>query len=397
MINDSKRKPSQFRRWSNRLVIGLIFGLLFTADALGRNSSEPIMNDLVGGEIWQKCEAYFNQIETLKSKKRNHRIRDLSLAFLRDAKLLRPNTKKEALLFAECVNMANGNATHSFYLIRKEEKDDDEFMNLALNDAINNSNASRHEYISKIEGKYNFELDIETAKADYKNSVQQATRAALQTALQHFQLVQNLVSGMTPNVPIDTYGYNNFGYLGSGGAAVAIGSFFSMTAAIGHLYLNSTLSSSAGPGGRLGGGKPAVASAPPGGYTAAPIGPTTPTPADRAKPDKSPEQQIVVNQNQIENEQLKQARAPLASLSCAVLKFDGDESFLVSVRNICNFPIEWKWCWLKKGKATCVPNATSGIISPGESLQVNGPAEGEFPKANYFVCNMIDNQKFCLN
>ena len=92
-------------------------------------------------------------------------------------------------------------------------------------------------------------------------------------------------------------------------------------------------------------------------------------------------------------------RAPLAPASCATYRASRYEPLMDSTyvewRNVCNFPIEVHWCWVRSGQAKCKTNNAGNTLSPGETQTVVGPGGNVQPVAAYYVCDMSNASKLC--
>ena len=152
--------------------------------------SEQAQADIQSGLVWKYCEEYYIAVEDHRKRNEHYEIRDISDEFLRRASTLKPRNEQEAVLFGECINLANGNAFRAFELIQREEKEDDSFFSAALTKAQNDSAASEFRYMKDIDGKYNFKLELEGAKEEYNSQLQQARHKALRYVIQTFQIAQ---------------------------------------------------------------------------------------------------------------------------------------------------------------------------------------------------------------
>ena len=369
-----------------RTLILFVF-ILAIANVAQIAHADPLAN-LKRGTVWANCESYFNSVERHKRNDRHYKIKDVSFSFLKMAKTLRPRSKKEAYLFIECVNLANGNASQAHIQIRKDQADDDKFFNMARNDATNNSNASQHRYMSKLDGKYQFGLEIESGKAQFEAEMEEARRVAFSYIMQTYNIALASLGGQ-PNYGSDfgAYGYNSYG--GNPNTQLA-SAFLRFAQATNQIYFNSV---SQGPapgvvqGSTASWGSTNQATLAPGNYTVAPPGPTASQPTQvklRGKVLTAPTTPPPVLKNS----------APLADPKCASHKIV-DNGLIATVSNKCDYPIEWRWCWIPKGKASCEPDFLSGKILTRQTVTVHGPDSGEQAKPIAIVCDMSEKGKYC--
>ena len=379
--------------------------------------SEQAQADIQSGLVWKYCEEYYIAVEDHRKRNEHYEIRDISDEFLRRASTLKPRNEQEAVLFGECINLANGNAFRAFELIQREEKEDDSFFSAALTKAQNDSAASEFRYMKDIDGKYNFKLELEGAKEEYNSQLQQARHKALRYVIQTFQIAQAAFQGRVPGYS-DSFGYNSFGYTNVG-VANPIGSFAGLMNAATQLYALGTGSSGALQPSRsgFGGGSNSTPPAAASNFTPAPSGSAPPAAAQSFTPapptantnptgggtgnkvhNVTPPPQntlVAANTPPATQEPVIDLRAKHADAACADYRIEGFDGVLARVENKCDHPVQWHWCWVPKGQNSCEPNSLSGIIMPGESELVEGPSKREQRTASYVVCDMTDTAKIC--
>lgn len=349
-------------------------------------------SDLKGGAVWAACERYYTAVENIKAKSDHYAIKDRSLLFLKRAKALKPRSQKEAFLFMECVNLANGNAHFANMQIRNAQVADDKFFKLLLNDTKNNSNAAQHEYMSKLDGKYNFALEIETAKETFDAEMNAARQAAMQYVMMIYTTALSTVNAQA-NADYSNYNYNNYN-----AASSKVSSFLTVAQLANQAYFASTNPPGAGPAGGWSGagvgfGGPATPST--GGFTPAPVGPSKSAGTTNSKnPSAPPPGRIVGTPSSSQVAKAVVDTAPKADPACVHYALSKD-AYVATVANRCDFPIEWRWCWIPRGKQSCTPDASSGLINPRKTMTVHGPADTEQPNAVSVVCNMTDKGKHC--
>ncbi len=253
---------SERSRWS--LAAGLSIGLLWLA--LSATAQTP---DIQSGEIWRYCEEYFVKVEDLKNGKvpvskdeAHYRVRDLSGDFLRLAKGFRPRSTEEGHVLGECLNLANGNALFSFEQVQNLEAQDDDFVDMATTEAINNSRAKGFDIKKELGQKHDLMRDAEIARATFESELRAINNHILESiamanmAVAHVtqsQLDRSSQLGLAPG------GYNT-GY-GPSGTIVSFNAFSSVIAKASQSMLQ-TRSQALVPG--------LTASAPPGQNAAAP-------------------------------------------------------------------------------------------------------------------------------
>ncbi len=316
--------------------------------------SDPGDGDLVRGDIWRHCEHYYLTVQRYQVEDDDFAIKDVSLEFIRTIRRFQPRTRDEAVLYSECVNLANGNATQAHDIILREEAEDDEFFDLALNDATNNSNASQFEYMQDIDGKYQLARDMDLARETFQSALAAESAQSLANVTQVF-------------------GYDIQLSFGTGGGYLQ---YFPR-------YGYSTSSASSWSGG---GSATNNAS----GATLAPVTPS----AQPGASSSSPAQVAAVPAQPPVG--AAPERAGHLDDSCADYRISDDDATMAVIENRCANPITFHWCWLPKGKSTCTPNLVSNIIAPQESDLVPGPTEDEEAIAEYVVCDMSNLQRVCM-
>lgn len=348
------------RRLSSFLVAFALLGFSGSANA-------DALTEMKQGEIWSHCESYFNDVERFRKRARHYMIKDRSLMFMESAKSLTPRNEKEAFLFVECVNLANGNAHRAHDQIRQNEAEDDKFFRLAETEATNNSNASQHDYLSKLDEKYQLDVETEAARQQFDASLEATRLSALKGVAMTFNIALAAVGA--PGIGIDL-GYNSAGGNPSSGSFGGVATSANQN----HATHNSTQAS---------------AGAPPGDFSAAPVGPSVKS-EEKNEPDE--DAKIVTRKEPVKP--VQEDSAPHAQQSCVAYRLS-DDALVATVSNRCTFPVEWRWCWVPEGMGECRPDNLSGIIMPEGEVVVSGPEQGATRKAKSVVCDMTDADKFC--
>lgn len=360
-------------------------GLLVGGSALAGSGADSVLG-VKGGDAWRRCENYFNHVQAYKRNNRHYDIRDASFEFLNSVRLIKVGNRKERFLLIECVNLATGNATHSSFMIAKEQKESEQFFKMALNDAINNSNAHQAEYMSKIDGQFNLSAEIEAGKEEFRNRIIESRRAALMTLAQGMQITSSAFLG-NAGYYNGEFGYNSAVSLyGHNGSAVALQAFVGVANIATRTYTRFSVPRPPAGGGLMSGGTgfktqktlsytPALlpksgaqGSAPAPGRTVMRT-PTAPPAAETS--------------------------APRADPHCLVYKAGPAYEPFAEITNRCEYPIQWRWCWIQRGKDSCTPDQLSKVVKPGASALVDGPTGREKPKASFFVCDMSEQGKYC--
>lgn len=351
-------------------------GLLIGGSALAGSGADSVLG-VKGGDAWRRCENYFNHVQAYKRNNRHYDIRDASFEFLNSVRLIKVGNRKERFLLIECVNLATGNATHSSFMIAKEQKESEQFFRMALNDAINNSNAHQAEYMSKIDGRFNLGAGVEAGKDEFRNRIMESRQAALMTLAPGTQITFSAFSGSYNG----EFGYNSAGSLyGNNGSTVALQSFGGVANIATRTYTQFS-----GPRTAAGGGGFKTRKTP--RYTPPP-GPESGAQGSAPAPGRTVMRTLTAPP-------AAETSAPRADPHCLVYKAGPAYEPFAEITNRCEYPIQWRWCWIQRGKDSCTPDQLSKVVKPGASALVDGPTGREKPKASFFVCDMSEQGKYC--
>lgn len=415
MKSDSlKRRAYRFRKIN---VIHRIFALMLAISVVWQGQlayAQSGFEEIQDGDIWRQCEGYYTKIDSLQKDERHYLIRDASSDFINTYQSLKPRTKQEALLFIECINLANGNAVYAFEQLKRQEAKDDEFLDLARVDATNNSNASQFEYMSEIDGKYDMKTDLELAQATYDDMIRQARAKAMERVMLILGTVAAVGIGIagsyeSSNLSSSSSGYNG----GSGGSS----NFMQMTQMVTKLMQqHTTVGGSGGTGATIQPASPSSVTlagsgstssgtnagsswtAPPLPQPASPSGSNSSVQNVNAPATAGEDSVILADPTQsIGTSVTALPTAPKIDASCAKIQITRVDVGFADVTNTCDKPISFFWCWVSDGSKSCMPALMSNIITPGETTEITGPAKGQAQVANVIVCDMSNPDAICGN
>lgn len=352
---------------------------LFALIAFLAIESAPVHADaadqLKNNAIWRHCEHYFLTVEHYKASADHYAIKDVSIEFVRTIKRFKPANERQAFLFAECLNLASGNATRAHDTIQREQEENRAFFEMARVDAENNSNASRFGYVQQLEGQRDLALDAELATDTFRNLLEIERSGALTGVLRPFG-------------QFDINFYN-------GSAQDPFLALFQFAAMVAHSYQSSGSGGSGGSGG--------IATATGYGSPGTTIAPVTPATGSASTASTSPQSGVSGGGVQSPTPPAKLPQhavlEPAQHLDpgCASYSITDNDVTLARVTNQCAEPIVFHWCWVSNGRSDCEPNLLSGIIPGRQSETIPGPEENEQSVAVYVVCDMSNRQRICLN
>ncbi len=449
--NSRTATPSVLERNRWTVAAGLSIGLLWLA--LSATAQTP---DIQRGEIWRYCEEYFVKVEDLKNGKvpvsndeAHYRVRDLSRDFLRLAKGFRPRSTEEGHVLGECLNLANGNALFSFEQVQNLEAQDDDFVDMATTEAINNSRAREFDTKKELGQKYDLMRDAEIARATFDSEIRAINNHILENiATANMAVAQATRSHLdqSSRLGLARGGYNTA--YGPNGTIVSFNAFSFLIAKASQSMIKTrsqplapgltasapagqnaavpgtytaappTPPSAPGPAGKLSAParKPATsaaatpvsvatASGAPASATPASTAPASPTTAS-ASPASAPSGSRVpatgtTGPTSADTTALAavpapvDSKAPEADTRCAAYRLTGDGGKFAELENKCDIPISWLWCWVPKGTPDCEPDQASEIVPARSRVLLPGPGPGETPRAVFRICDMSDPDKFC--
>ncbi len=404
------RLPRPERR--HRLA-GLLAGvaLLLT----GQTAGAEVSVELQSSAIYQRCQAYYLEVERLRRNERHFLIRDASIAFIEELKALEPQSEAESFLSMECLNLANGNAVFAFEEILRLEAEDDEFIEMAYIDATNNANAAQYEYMAEIDRHHDLASDTELALESYKSLVNEARNFAMLRANQSFGI------GINSQADVSIYGGSyNAGLIFLQVANMAMQGFHMLASSGGGSSPTLAPSSSTSNSGVTWAPPPGQASSPQtgsgqtppnqtaaatagvGGTATASGGPSAAPPAntgaayDPNAQASAGEDSTLLVLSAPENATLTaSAAAPKLDASCADYRITRQDVALAEVTNACQVPISFYWCWVEKEQQSCRPSYLSEVVAPGATIEIAGPSDEETQVANFVVCDMANREQIC--
>lgn len=409
--NQKNRLPRPSRwtgRWNGLAgLLGLFAGALLVL--AGQPAYAAVSVELQNSAIYQRCQAYYLEVERLRQEERHFLIRDASIAFIEELKALEPQTEAESFLSMECLNLANGNAVFAFEEILRLEAEDDEFIEMAYIDATNNANAAQYEYMAEVERHHDLATDTELALESYKSMVKEARNFAMLRANHSFGI------GINSQADVSIYGgsYNagliflqvanmamqSFQMLTAGGSSSGGGS--SPTLAPSSSTSNSGITW-APPPNQTPPTQTATTTAGAGGAATASGGPRTRQVAntgaayDPKAPATAGEDSTLLVLSAPQNAALTApVSAPKLDASCADYRITRQDVAFAEVTNTCQVPISFYWCWVEKQQQNCRPSYLSGVVAPGATVEIAGPSEEQTQLANFVVCDMANREHIC--
>ncbi len=399
------------KRWGRLfLVCGPIVGLqllLAPADALSNAS----LVELQGSPVYQSCERYYLEVDSLKAEGRHYLIKDASAEFVIEVKTLKPRTKPEAFLLMECLNLANGNGQLAIDEIRRIEAEDDDIIRMALDDASNKSNAAGYELNSDLEAKYDLATDVEFGVESYRSAVREARALALQHTAELFGEITLTFDEVGYRSGTGIYGttYNAslagfaaiaqlasqafMSFSGSGMAATSGGQTIAPAGSSVTLATAATSPAWSNTGGNwTPPPTPPTAGQSPGSTA---VAPNTSGAFDPTAPATAGEDSLLVSSGTAATAVAALPSAPKLDAACLDFRVTRQDVSFASVANGCSAPVSFYWCWVEAGQKACAPAYLSEIVEPGGVVEIAGPSAGQTQTANFVVCNMITPDHVC--